>query len=321
MSAPLSRIVRPEVVNVRTVWRSEPADFTPWLAQNLDWLEDLGLGPLTCIATEVVIPGTGRALDILAETGDGRRVAIENQYSRIDHDHLTRGLAYAVGHSARALVVIAEDHPQEFVAVADYLNSAQEALGEDEGIAVFLIKLGVEQIGQHYVPRFEILTRPNEWLRKTYASQPPVLGTVDGFLTASDPRVAARNKAIVDHWLKRPGASVDTRASQSAALSIPHPYKPGNPRNSIYILYVDGVLWVYRGYYRDSGAFDSDEQGEQLDSMIRKHFPEAVWAGKHYYLKVVDPDPAQVAAFADWLLGYFREQVVARRRAVEPEGD
>lgn len=56
------------------------------------------------------VPATAQ---ILAETADGRRVAIENQYTTVDHDHLTRGLAYAVGHDARALVVIAEEHRPE----------------------------------------------------------------------------------------------------------------------------------------------------------------------------------------------------------------
>lgn len=55
---------------------------------------------------------------------DGRRVAIENKYQAVDNDHLTRGLAYAVGHKARALVVIAEEHRPE-LAAAEYLNRCQ----------------------------------------------------------------------------------------------------------------------------------------------------------------------------------------------------
>lgn len=97
------------------------------------------------------MPGLWRSLDILAETTDGRRVAIENQYNAVDHDHLTRGLAYAVGHDACALI-IAEDHRPEFVAVADYLNRGHEALGEERGIAVFVIKLTVERIDDAFIP-------------------------------------------------------------------------------------------------------------------------------------------------------------------------
>jgi len=70
---------------------------------------------------------------LLAETGDGRLVAIENQYKTADHDHLTRGLAYAVASECAALVLIAEDHRDEFVSVADYLNQLALA-GDRTGI-------------------------------------------------------------------------------------------------------------------------------------------------------------------------------------------
>jgi hypothetical protein len=37
-----------------------------------------------------------RWIDIVAQGEDGSEFVIENQYGRGDHDHLTRGLAYAV---------------------------------------------------------------------------------------------------------------------------------------------------------------------------------------------------------------------------------
>jgi hypothetical protein len=164
-------IVRPERVPARRVWPSEAADFTPWLGDNLDFLDVLGLGQLSLVELEAQLPGLGRSLDILAETADGRRVAIENQYSAVDHDHLTRGLAYAVGHDARALAVVAEEHRPEFIAVADYLNRCQEALGDEHGIAVFLVALSVERIGDVYVPRFAVLSQPNAWRAAVAASE------------------------------------------------------------------------------------------------------------------------------------------------------
>ena len=82
-------IVRPNKVDIRTAWPREDYDPTPWLAENLDYLEDLGLGELELEGTEVPIPRVRRRLDILAVTGEERRVAIENQYRSVDHDHLT----------------------------------------------------------------------------------------------------------------------------------------------------------------------------------------------------------------------------------------
>lgn len=156
------KFVRPTSIPIRQAWPREDTDFTPWLAENLDYLEDTALGYLEVLKTEVTIPGFKRKLDLLAQTHDERRVAIENQYRATDHDHLTRGLAYAVGLNAVALVVIAEDHGDEFIAVADYLNRAAEAIGDD-GIPVFLITLRVEKVGEYLIPRFEIQARPNQW--------------------------------------------------------------------------------------------------------------------------------------------------------------
>ena len=41
--------VKPEQVALREVWQREDSDFTPWLAENLDYLDDLGLGELTLL--------------------------------------------------------------------------------------------------------------------------------------------------------------------------------------------------------------------------------------------------------------------------------
>ena len=79
-------------------WRGEAADFTPLLAHQID--------------------AVGAAIS---------EFVIENQYGRADHDHLTRGLAYAVARRARGLVVVAEQHRDEFRAVAQYLNERAAA--------------------------------------------------------------------------------------------------------------------------------------------------------------------------------------------------
>ena len=142
-------VTRATSVDIREAWPNEARDFTPWLAEHLEWLaEDLNLGPLDLEATEVAIPG-GRSLDILAVDADGQAVAIENQYGVSDHDHLTRGLACAVALQASdrpvsALVVVAESHRDEFVAVADYLNECAAARGE-QGIRIFLASVKLEQ--------------------------------------------------------------------------------------------------------------------------------------------------------------------------------
>lgn len=150
-------------VNIREVWPSEPNDFTPWLADHVEVLgEHLDIGELSAEATEVPIPG-GRFLDILAEDADGAKWAIENQFGEGNHDHFTRGLAYAVALECRAVVIVAENHKEEFVAIAEEWNRYSEAYGED-GIRVFLAVIEAWKIGNSAPGfRFRLLSGPNEW--------------------------------------------------------------------------------------------------------------------------------------------------------------
>ena len=156
-----------KLIDIREVWPGEARDFTPWLADNLEALsEHLQIGELELDSTEVEVPG-GRRLDILAKDADGRNWAIENQYGEADHDHLTRALAYAVGLECRAVIVVAESHRDEFVAVADEWNRYSEAYGSD-GIRLFLVAIEAGRIGDS-VPgfRFRLVAGPNEWKSET----------------------------------------------------------------------------------------------------------------------------------------------------------
>ena len=160
-----------KLINIREVWPGEAKDFTPWLADNLEALsEHLGIGELELDSTEVNVSG-GRKLDILAKDADGRNWAIENQYGEADHDHLTRALSYAVGLECRAVIVVAESHRGEFIAVADEWNRYSEAYGSD-GIRLFLVAIEARRIGDSAPGfRFRLVAGPNEWKSATATGQ------------------------------------------------------------------------------------------------------------------------------------------------------
>ena len=71
---------------------------------------------------------------------------------------------YAVGLNAKTVIVIAESHRPEFVALADYLNGAAKAY-EDEGISLFLVQVEVltSPGSEIFHPRFDVVSRPDEW--------------------------------------------------------------------------------------------------------------------------------------------------------------
>ena len=175
-------------VDIREVWPNEASDFTPWMADHVEVLgEHLGVGELSIEDTEVLIPG-GRLLDVLAVDADGGRWAVENQYGEGDHDHLTRGLAYAVALECRAVVIVAENHKDEFVAVADEWNRYSEAYGHD-GIRLFLAVIEAWRIGDSAPGfRFRLVSGPNEWKAAARSS------------AAGSPARAARNEARHAFW-------------------------------------------------------------------------------------------------------------------------
>lgn len=152
-----------KLIDIREVWPGEASDFTPWLSENLEALSDhIEIGELALDRTEVEVPG-GRRLDILAKDSSGGNWAVENQYGEADHDHLTRALAYAIGLECRAVIVVAESHRDEFIAVADEWNRYSEAYGSD-GIRLFLVAIEAGRIGES-IPgfRFRLVAGPSEW--------------------------------------------------------------------------------------------------------------------------------------------------------------
>jgi hypothetical protein len=313
MTIPETSVVRADHVDIRSVWPRENGDFTPWLADHLDWLaEDLDLGPLTLEATEVPIPG-GRALDILASDSQGRAVAIENQYGIVDHDHLTRALAYAVAlqssdRPVSAVIVIAEGHRDEFMAVADYLNECAAARA-DQGIRIFLVTVGLERVGNSPVAvRFEAISEPNDWEVAARKAQQAFLSSVDAFfdLLSGDEELKART--IVEDWNRRNGTWVNP-ATNSLVLFSTNPRVP-QQRCHVASLYPDqgGTVWLNPGRLEESQAFDESEM-LGLKHLIEANLPPTTSSGKGYYLAfpLKGTDPVRLANVFDWVVSRLDE--------------
>lgn len=304
----MTEVVRSEQLNLREVWSSEASHFTPWLAQHLGWLaEDLGLGELTLSDTEVTIPG-GRSLDILAFDAEGRAVAIENQYGVIDHDHLTRGLAYAVGLRStdipvEALVVVAESHRDEFVAVADYLNECAAARS-DEGISVFLVEVHVERIGASPpAVRFKAVAQPNEWEAAVRRSAPARRAlTLDEIVAGLPEAAAATATAIHSDWEGRGDATWVFEAYDSLVLFARNP-RAASGRCHVGSLFTSQVS-LNPGRLAESGAFE-DADLEELDRMIKNLLPPTTSTGKGYYLhfQLGEVESDALSRIFDFILG------------------
>ena len=308
----MSEMGRLEFTTPKLAWGGEATDFTPLLAQPemLEYLGDeTGIGLLTPIEVEHSTAGN-RSLDILAETVDGRRVSIENQYGIGDHDHLTRGLAYAVATDSAALIVVAEDHRDEFISVADYLNELAGQAGTS-GIRVWLVQVrAVRRQGDTvWSPEFVVHAAPNEWEAAIRRDTTPGFASLDEFYDkcadVTSVEWADTAQSITEEWLARPGANEDHKAKTQVALYYPSP-RHGQSGVNVLQVNTNGTMHVCRGYiWEVSGVYDPGTEPTELDTAIRRLLPDAIWAGRNYFLRIPNPQPEQIAVFADWLTDRF----------------
>ena len=134
-------------LSLREVWRHEAYDFTAWLEENIDVLND---------ALDLSLGNVYRehnagsfSVDLVAEDDDGNIVVIENQLERSNHDHLGKVITYLTALEARtAIWVVAEPRPEHIRAIA-WLNESSAA-------AFYLVK--VEAISIDDSPPAALLT-------------------------------------------------------------------------------------------------------------------------------------------------------------------
>lgn len=159
MTTPMA-LGRLEKVDPRLAWKSEPQDFTPWLAreENLSLLgETIGL-ELELEATEKSV-GPFSADILCKEKAEDRWVLIENQLERTDHTHLGQIITYAAGLNAVIVVWISTLITEQHRAALDWLNQISE-----ENVNFFGLEIELWRIGDSPVaPKFNVVSKPNDW--------------------------------------------------------------------------------------------------------------------------------------------------------------
>jgi len=151
-------------VPLREEWVHEAHAFTKWLADDssLSRLSDeLGVD-ITLVETESNIGSFN--VDILAkETTSDRKIVIENQLERTDHDHLGKIITYASGVDASFVVWIVASEREEHKRAIDWLNEHT-----DDDISFFLVRIELWQIGDSLrAPKFVVVSQPNGWAKAT----------------------------------------------------------------------------------------------------------------------------------------------------------
>jgi hypothetical protein len=151
---------RLERVELRDIWTSEAAEFTPWLArpENLAVLgETLGID-LELEAQERAV-GPFRADILCKDIETDRWVLIENQLERTDHTHLGQLLTYASGLEAVTIVWVAARFTEEHRSTLDWLNRITDESFRFFGLEVELWRIGTSPAA----PKFNVVSKPNDW--------------------------------------------------------------------------------------------------------------------------------------------------------------
>jgi hypothetical protein len=153
---------REQVSDIRQIWPREP-DFPDWLAteQGIELLgQDLELDVETLEREE---KASEFRCDLVGHaTGDeNHKVVIENQYGRINHDHLAKLLTYVATHNATTAVWIAEEVAEDHRVVIDWLNNNTPANAQFIAAELKLWRIG----SSDPAPQLDVVCRPNVMLK------------------------------------------------------------------------------------------------------------------------------------------------------------
>ena len=143
-----------ERVPLREVWKHEAQDFTQWLQQNIDVLNNALDLSLVNVDRE---QATGSfSIDLVAEDEGGGTVIIENQLEKSNHDHLGKLITYLTGMGAKAAIWIVSDPRPEHVAAITWLNETGSA-------SFYMVKVEAVRIGSSpAAPLFTLIVGPSD---------------------------------------------------------------------------------------------------------------------------------------------------------------
>ena len=140
-------------VKIRDIWKSEDKDFTPWLVENINLLnEDIGLNIQDPKRESRLL---NFIVDIVAEDEEGK-VIIENQFHSSNHDHLGKLLTYLSNvEGTKKAIWIVEQAKTEHKNAIEWLNQNVQTC------TFYLVKIQVFKI-ENSPPgaKFDLISGP-----------------------------------------------------------------------------------------------------------------------------------------------------------------
>lgn len=130
-----------ERIKLRDVWKHEALDFTRWLEENIDALNEVL--DLSLVNAEREQNAGPFSVDLVAEDNYGNVVIIENQLEKSNHDHLGKIITYLVAMGAKTAIWIVSDPQPEHVKAITWLNE----FSSSSLASFYLLKIEAIKIG------------------------------------------------------------------------------------------------------------------------------------------------------------------------------
>lgn len=143
-----------ERVPLREVWSHEAYDFTQWLEQNIDVINEALDLDIVSVDRE---QAAGKfSIDLVGEDQAGRKLIIENQLEKSDHDHLGKLITYLTAMQANAAIWIVREPRPEHVAAIGWLNQSLDA-------DFYMVKVEAVRIGNSpAAPLLTLISGPSQ---------------------------------------------------------------------------------------------------------------------------------------------------------------
>ena len=140
-------------VQLREVWKHEARDFTTWLQNNIDVLNDVL--DMSLQSAEREQSAGDFNVDLVAEDEDSNTIIIENQLEKSNHEHLGKLITYLTALGAKAAIWIVSNPRPEHVGAITWLNESSSG-------SFYLVKVEAVQIeGSVPAPLFTLIVGPS----------------------------------------------------------------------------------------------------------------------------------------------------------------
>lgn len=163
--ADLGNLEKLDELGVRRIWPREDQDFSPWLTENIDFLNK-ALN-ISIEITQAEAPVGNFRLDLEGmDSVSQRPVVIENQFGRSDHAHLGQLITYASGREAGINIWIANEFQLPHRNAIEWLNKISPP-----ELSFYAIELEVLKIDESKpATNFRIMAGPPPSKRKEIPS-------------------------------------------------------------------------------------------------------------------------------------------------------